>query len=486
MHPAHSCLVSGILALATLVGCAGSDRAGSAQDAPLSAITDPNAHSDRRIRAIERSADVVAAGEAPATAVRESLKRVAWSRGTWWKIREAAIRQLLRDETNADDTRTMLRLMLPTEDSPQIVALVTRLAGEGRWTDVSGALVRRWARPDTRVSDKDRPERAALLSVFPDRPVEDTVFAVFADPAGDERTRQDAWTLLRRIDPGGRTRDLLANADAPSADPLVVTLRRAASELRCVPDSSEQLAWLRRLASSENAGVWSDSVAAVGALGEAQSRGLALRHLGCLRWAAVSRASWLTASREDLLAQVAAALQGRPRHWRKSESVSGGAGNAESLHKWGDSLAWGDALCILVALEAMNDRELCASLFSQADQDKRDTSTELGGVIRTGGRDTLSATLFPPRPTQRFGDRQFVPSEDMVRAGDTALFHYHFHATTWTNSDYAGPSQGDFDSAAVLGRASLVLTAITDRVLNVDYYQPGGAVIDLGVIYRAE
>lgn len=474
-----------------LAGCAGpgAQTSGPGADAPLSAINDPNAHSDRRIRAIRHSSEAVARGEAPAGAVRENLKRVAWSRSTWWQIRVAAVEELLKSEPDAGDTRNMLRLMLPTEDSPELVKLITSKAADGGWKELAPSIVRRWSRLDSRVADKDRPERAALAAIFPGKPVEDTVFDVFAarteGPAPDDRTRQDAWALLCRIDTAGRARELLsAGGDAPS-DPLLQTLRKAASDLGCVPTTSEQLAWVQRLGEPDRAAFWSDCAANVARLSREQAAGLGIRHLSVIRWCAKNRPDWLSLERPELLAEITRRFEGRKHHWRSASSA--GRKNGESLHQWGGSLCWGDCLTLLVADEAMKSRALAARLFEQAAQDKRDTSTELGGNVVASGGGTgpeFAAELFEPRATQRYNDRQFVPSDDMIKAGDTALFHYHFHATQWANSDYAGPSQGDMDSAAALGRACLVFTAVSEGVLNVDYYQANGAVIDLGEIRK--
>lgn len=491
----NKCWTAGCVAAASgllLVSCAPKGSGGEAgkEEAPLSDVTDAQAHSDARIKAIRRTNEAVAANEVQAGPARESLKRVAWSRSTYWKVRAAAIEELLEDGANEADTRNMLRLMLPTESQSQIVDLVCEKAAAGRWTEAAPALVRRWSKPDSRVADEKRPERAALAAIYPDVPVEQTVFRVFSgenqapsapDSASAERTRDDAWALLRRIDTSGRTRDLLV-ASSAGADPVIGTLQRAARDFKAVPETAEQLAWVRRLGEPENAGFWARVTDAVAKLSEEQAKGLAIRHGAIVAWAGENRSEWLSMSREQLLREVEGRLKDRPRHWRNAAGTSGSKG--EGLHRWRDSLAWGDALTILVADEAMKGEGVAAELFTHAKADQSDTSTEYGGnIVFDSVR--FAAPCFPPRATQRYDDRRFVPSEDMLKAGDTALFHYHFHATAWNNSDYAGPSQGDIDAAKSLGRASLLFTAIDERTLGVDYYQADGATIDLGVLKGA-
>jgi len=64
------------------------------------------------------------------------------------------------------------------------------------------------------------------------------------------------------------------------------------------------------------------------------------------------------------------------------------------------------------------------------------------------------------------------------------LAHFHFHVQSTRNARYAGPGPADLAYADAFGRANLVLTFIDEDTLAVDYYQPGGATLDLGHITR--
>ena len=161
----------------------------------------------------------------------------------------------------------------------------------------------------------------------------------------------------------------------------------------------------------------------------------------------------------------------------------------ERIGAWRAELVWGDALALLVADEAVRGEGVAAALFAQADADYADRSTEHGGVLDAVSRpgsteDAFEAIGFAPRPAQRTGDRRFVASPELLERGAASLFHYHFHANRIRNADYAGPSEADLLYARDFGRACLVLTLIDERTLGVDYYQPGGARIDLGTIAR--
>ena len=140
-----------------VVSCGGGSGGGKA--APISAVTDHEAHSKTRIRAIESLWDQVAANEIDHATARESLKKVAWSRSTFWEIRMAALQQLVADEAHIDDTRNMIGLMLPTETHWEVIGYFSDLAVERRWKSLAPALVRSWSRPPVvEPSDADRPE----------------------------------------------------------------------------------------------------------------------------------------------------------------------------------------------------------------------------------------------------------------------------------------------------------------------------------------
>lgn len=453
----------------------------------LSVMVDPKAHTEARIKSIRAAWPAVQSGEATAADVREMLKRVAWMRGTFFKVRVAAIEELIADKPNTADTRNMLRLMLPTETQWEVIEQISNAAGAGGWTEMAPALVRSWSRPVLEPTDDERPERLALEKIFAGRSGEETVFMVFSgaiegSESLKERERLDAFALLRRLDKSGeRTRSLLA-ADAPeTTDELLLALRAGARDLKAVPDTGEQLDWLRRLRAPANQAFWTEASAAIAQLRDDQTPGLALRHAAIVRWVSANRPQWLTSSRDNLYAEVKDALSKTRKHPRVSESLSGDA--KELLRDWKDELSWGDLLTIRAALDILAAPAIASACFLQADKDMLDRSTEHGGLITDSGGG-VAAVSFVPRASQRAGDTTFVAPNDMIEGGDTALFHYHFHANKHTNAEYAGPSNGDVDAARALGRASLVMTFVRKDALNVDYYQGDGVRIDLGEIVR--
>ncbi|RMH23707.1 MAG: hypothetical protein D6693_10945 [Planctomycetota bacterium] len=473
-------LAAGLL-MVLAASCA-SDPSGD----PRSALDDPASTTPQQVQAVRSIAADLTAGRVEPADGREALKRIVWRRSAPTPVRVAALEALL--DHDPDDTAVMLGLMLPTETNWDLIARIGDLASERGWTALTPALVRSWARPVVEPADGDRPERAALAALHPAEPIERVVFRVFAAPEEsgvDDRTRSAAWALLQRLDTDGSiTRRLLAapaDGDEP-AHGMIADLRAGARDLGVVPRTAEQLNWLRRMRQPEHAGFWREASALVARLDEPRARGLALRHIPALVWAGRHEPSWLTASREEHLAALRSALDGRRRH-RRTDGVDDFNRDRETLDAWEDALAWGDLLLVRMADRAIADRGVAGALFEQARRDRADTTTEHGGVIDEAGAGFL-ARPFPPRPTQRVGDNRFVASAEMLAASTQSLFHYHFHAQRRRNTEYAGPGRGDLAYADRFGRACLVFTTVSDAALNADVYFPGGARIDLGEIRR--
>lgn len=483
---------------AAAVACAAGPSAALARgpaEAALALAADQEQDAGKRLKALRESIDALKKGEVDPAMWRESVKKIAWKASNPAKIRLPAIEALL--EQDEADSRSMLALMIPREPTRVVVDLACSRAAGGGWKEMTPAIVRSWSRKMLSPPDEERSERAALLAMYPDRPLPDVAFEVFCAPvppdAGEQslvrRARADAWTLLCRIDPGlKRTRELLEGADAAaSADPTLLALRQSASDLASVPVTGEQLEWLLDLRKSERSAQWEAARAAIGALSPEQREGFELRHVSGVVWASTNRAAWLGLSRKDLLAEAARRLEGRKFHRRMAETAEGAPPPQETLKANDARLVWGDALMILIATDAMADPRVVEALFEQADADREDKTTEYGGLIDPGpggsGGD-FAVTLYPPRGAQRGGDNRFVASPELLSASVASLFQHHFHARSLDEREYAGPSEGDVEYAARFGRNCLVLASLSSGALGVDYYQPDGAVIDLGEIRR--
>lgn len=476
---------------------------------PLLDLRNPELLERDRVRAAEQAWGEVEAGVRVRERTRQALKNLAWSNATSPVLRIKVLELLMSDASaeGSADSRTMARLLLPTERSPEAVGIMARRAVEGGWVELVPALVRSYARVSPNVPDADRDERAALLALVPGEGIERIVFDVFLQPTkglSDEReqavlrlgqrTRDDAWGLLSRLDPTGELRrsliEMELGADAESASRVLVgDLRAAWDDLGVMPETAMEIQWLTNLRHHTDQrndrlnGQWWDEVARrVGELDEEQRDGLALRHLEAVRWAGVNRPAWLSLDRDGLYGVASARMSLRKHHKRKSQRGEGR--RHERLGDWSDVLSWGDLLTILVVDDSLGRQGVVEQIFRQRELDKKDTSTEYGGVIEYDAEDGFRAVLYRPRSRDRLSDERFVASDDMFRFSDRALAHYHLHANKRNNGRYAGPSMADLINAANSGRTNLVFTSLGSDELNVDLYFPSGAVIDLGQIVR--
>lgn len=468
--------------LATLLGCSGNSASGDAVD-PGFVAANRDANPITREKAIREGLERATSGATDRQAWREQTKSIAWLASNPARTRIVALEALLEDD--AEDTRAMVSLMLPREPAWPVIEWISTTAAQRGWTDLTPSLVRSWSRPVLEPRDEDRPERAALIALHPNEALEQVVFRVFATPAGDglleQRRRTDAWALLARIDPSlSATRAMLGTLAPRDDDPLIDALTAAATDLRAVPQTAEQLEWLASM--RENETFWRECAKAIATLDPDQLDRFELRHASAVRWAAANRPQWIAASRAELLSELQDRL-GTRRTFQRYSGYSDGQAPEERFERNERRLSWGDALLLLIADEAIRDRSVLAALFEQADADRRDTSTEYGGVLDATG-DGFAAISHPPRPAQRVGDNRFVASPELMAAGVASLFHYHFHASRNSMRDYAGPGEGDDAYARTLGRSCLVFTSLSADSLNADYYQPDGVVIDLGEIRR--
>jgi hypothetical protein len=261
-----------------------------------------------------------------------------------------------------------------------------------------------------------------------------------------------------------------------------------------MPLTGDELKWLMAISDARkpaNTAWWNETAKAIASVGEDGRKGvLCLRHAEAIRWTASKAPQRLTASSADLLSELRARIERRTIHERTAES--GRYRVKETLVQWQDKLRWGDLISILAIDQAVRDPEIVAAIETQAELDRKDTTTEYGGVLlqrafferkaEQGGRPRAEwvAVLYPPRPGQRQGDERFVASDDMIGASDLALAHYHLHAQKSKNAEFAGPSPGDLVYAARSGRSCVVFTPIADGHMDADYYQSDGVVIDLG------
>lgn len=388
-----------------------------------------------------------------------ALNELVWHLGHPDALRIEAVDQLIEHDDVAF-RRNLSRKIGRVQDWQVLEHIFDQVVAR-QWRDVTSTIVRHYALKAYGFTDQQRPERRVIAQLNPGKSVEQVVFEIFADADGTVPVthRVAAWHLLARLHGPGQGRLLELLAQAPATTPLVIDLQSAATELHVLPTNREGIVWLSYLRDRSQSAYWQAARARVAQLTPEQRRGLALRHLAPLL---LADESILAESRTGLVARLG-------RRIAAFETVA-------------DRLAWADLLTLDLLWQALHSPPVVAALFGQADADLLDTASEHGGVLH-GGPQQWRVTSY--QPTLRRHDRQFVPPNEMIRhLYAAALGHYHFHAQTHHNQDFARPGGGDLKTAARLHFNFLVCTFIDRDQLNIDYYQPGGIAIDLGSIQR--
>ena len=439
---------------------------------PLATMTDRMAsHGVRRVAAQQAYNEL---GFSPAHV--KALHRLVWDRGYPHAQRKYAIDRLIEHDEAAFHEILQRRIVLL--HNWDTLNYVFDWGVKRQWPNFIRTVVRSYARAAHGMRDDERSEHTTIERINPDKTVQQSVFEVFADPDDSVSHKQQvaAWTLLSRIS----TQDELLRmiSAAPATTPLAVDLKAAATELSVLPRNREGVLWLAYLRGAEQAGFWQSAAAQLPRLSPAQRRGMQLRHLPVLL---AMGDDAMSRTRAAMFASVDTMVSPSEHHYKGATYDGAPADYPQRLAHWRDELTWPDLAVMWILCKALRDRDVVASLFAQAGRDLTDTSTEHGGIIDVhNGR--FLAIAYPP--FMRTSDRKFIPSDKMVRHMYTALAHYHFHAQEQRNSDYAGPGRGDRKLANRLNPNCVVFTFIDANRLNVDYYQPGGAVIDLGTVYR--
>lgn len=405
-----------------------------------------------------------------------ALNKMLWDFGHSDEERQYAIDQLLAYD--ATYYRQLISRRIVMIRNPQTIRYVCKLAADRKWVEFTPALVRSYARQVPAFDYENRPEVEALASLHPDTPIAQIVFDVFANDDDTVRVQEQvaAWELLCRLTDYAQLVAYLTAA--PSTNPMVVDLKASVNDLHCLPSQREgylRLAWLRN---PSRQAFWDASKAAVAKLDESQKKGLELRHLPVLLQLDVQT---MSTTREQLISKLDA-LFDKQDHYLRGPTFDGPMSDyPQRFQQAVDQLCWADLATIDLLFAQLQQPRVAQSLFMQGDKDREDNGSEHGGVI-TVKENTVSATRYAAMVRQH--DYKFIPTDEMIEALYTNLAHYHFHAQRYHNREFAGPGQGDMRLVKQLEAQCLVFTFIDEDTLNIDYYQPNGAVVDIGAIRR--
>ncbi|MCE9591068.1 MAG: hypothetical protein K8S99_11145 [Planctomycetes bacterium] len=461
-------VLAGCLCLALSIGAAG-----KTYDDPIAVMTSHEQDSETRLKA-GRQAEQRFPNDPRRIA---ALNQMLWDRGYGSTDRQYAVDQLIKYDEAEFKLKLAHRIVLL--QNWDTIEYILKQAVERNWTDMTPMVVRQYARPAKDVPDAQRPERAAIEKLNPGKNVTEVVFAVFANAEAkpDIAEQTAAWELLCRLTPRAELMDLLGKA--PSTTAMVADLKTCAAELGTLPTNKEGVLWLSYLRDPSRRAWWESAKSRVASLNAEQRKGLELRHLPVLLHA---EASLLSKDRAALLGGLRERVQGG-EHYLLAPIYDGQPQDyPQRLAEVADQLCWGDLVVMTGLLDSLNDPAVRTALLDQAEHDKTDTGSEHGGALTYDDSGRLVVKEFPARV--RTHDLKFISSPELVEAVYTGAAHYHFHAQEHRNSDHAGPGRGDLAFATRLNFNCMVFTFITKEKLNADYYQPGGVVVDLGVVTK--
>ena len=454
-----------------LLGCA----TGSLP-APRTVLLDREVETARRTRALDQLTAEGLGGQ-DITA----LHQVVWSDRQPDALRLGSADALIAHR--ADDFWAVAARRLVTVDRlPVLRHLCERAAATGR-RDMTGPLVRSWARPTTTIPDDKRPEALALRQLHPDDDLTAMLWSVLRDAAEGYTLSEEtaAWVVLCRLDTPAAVEALSLEATL-GRDTLVRDLRQCAAAGVTLPTRREGVLWLTHLTRQAEGAAWRRLTEALPDPDPTDPTDpIALRHLPMLAAAPVSRRSM---PRGEVLGMLDEALRGRPNHPRGLDA-EGEVYVGPLIEGWADhraSITRADALLLLTIIAALPQPHVRDALFAQADADRADSGAEHGGGLLWAEDGRVIAQPFATYLNRN--DHVYVSSYALIESMYTGLAHYHFHAQRYDNAAYAGPGPGDLAFAHRMGFACVVLTFVNADTLAVDVYFPDGTVVDVGVLAR--
>ena len=476
MRPRQGVLLLSAM-LVCLTGCATAPVAD-----PLAVMLDRSRDPVRRLAAAEQMGPIDDAPDPRVLAV--TLHNVLWSDGEPTDLRLLAMDRLIAYDPDAFWLIAERRIR--EVDRWVVLEPLIERAVEQDDPSFTAFLVRSYVRESQILHDDQRPERDAIVALNPGKTIEQAIWDVLVsdDESINIAARVDAWALTNRLFGHKAARALLE--DESSVHPMILDLQ-AAQWLDRLPDNREGVLWLMQLRSKHHFPFWVAARHRTLNLTKDQRDGLELRHLSVLLYASEQQ---LATDRFDLVKRIGIRIPDQSYQPDNNEMkpISDYGASPLMFPTFNNThlqflarLGWSDMLAIECLLDGLRDRELVMEVFQQADADMADTRTEYGGVLAIeDGR----LVALPFTPDLRLHDRKFYSSEALIQRMYTGLFHYHFHAQQHHNTDFAKPGLGDMAFAERLHASCLVFTFLDQDTLGLDYYQPDGMVVDLGVIRR--
>jgi len=191
-------------------------------------------------------------------------------------------------------------------------------------------------------------------------------------------------------------------------------------------------------------------------------------------------------TRAELVGEIRGKLAGL-KHVKREASYAGAGDDVdESLEGNEGKLSRCDLLAIRELLGALERTEFRREVMRLGLEDRADGTSEHGGLMGwklEDGSWKLELRIYPPGMVGN--DVAYMSSDELLRETLLGLAEFHFHFQEARNERNAGPGMGDLKYVREMRCNGVVFTSVKGPNggdgFDVDYYTPGGSVVDLGV-----
>ncbi len=330
-------------------------------------------------------------------------------------------------------------------------------------------------RPATTFTPRDRPEAKAITQLS-GRPLDALLLDALSGPQ-ELAVKIAALDLLCQLEDSSHLQKRLRSL--PPGDSFLDDIRWSIELFNFVPMGTNQVSWMRYLRQDRYANTIIHAAHAHQTLLNQPDYHFAPRFVHLLANLDVQPVI-LAMSRQQLLDDLRNRLAPLTHVNRTPEYEHAADDVDESLAPNLSKLSRCDLLTIRQLLIFLPNPALRQALQRAGLADRADTSSEHGGLLFLRPTDDgITATIYPPLFST--SDFQYIPSTKLYTDAADALAMFHFHYQQSHNAEKAGPGEGDLRSAAKNLFTGVVITSIDDHRFDVDYFNPDGAVVDLGV-----
>ena len=410
----------------------------------------------------------------PADAKRlATLERMLFERGHSEAMQIYAMDQIVA----ADRARAVRSLAsyLPKLPEGPVLDHACALCVELKDEQLLGALIKSLGREQRGEALEGRAEAKAIEKLT-GRPLERGLVREF-QTGMDIPTRLAALGMLRQIQGDDSTKMIaLVVADQRVEDEFEKDVKWGVAMFGMLPANRTEVDWLHELQEKKHEALVRAAKQRHELLKNELDYVFALRFVPVL---ARTDDAAIKMNRQQLMEDLQSRLS-RLEHVKREPLYQKAADDLdESLEAHPMKLTRGDLLAMRLILHDLEHGTMVATAMQQGLADRADTTTEHGGLLLIDAHGTLALQPYPA--IIKNSDFQYTGSDELTRDLPGALAQYHYHFQKPFNDAIAGPGVGDLSYAKNARCSGVVFTSVKGDRVDVDYFTPEGAVVDLGV-----